>query len=580
MPRKNYSVQSFYFMMADSHKAAALAELCEKNNIAVDFETGKGVAEAFYTYGMKNFTYGNDKSKKTGIAQIINPISKLNEGDLANENRMAENFSYAGDITKAIRDNRLLIYKDTELYPRPVIWDENTGKMELGDMITEMKKPKSPNFFKGLLHAMNKNWFKADYDKYEKAMNEYRVGNESIESAAETRGAIVGLRMDAIMTAPRAMQRITRDMAQTAQLEDEYAEALHKGKGSKLMETFVRGTMDEYQKACSYVEKIRNGHVDDTKQLSDSLYNLAAANLMRDFFQANDNTIETLTKNGVTKEKVIDTLRNMPELQKAFENMTEHKYVKLFDNPDFLKFGDKFKNKVKTALGMELPPEKESPEEQAAKERTQAEAAKKQAVEQAGKKLAGDAIKFQNFKKAYWWDTNADTRKEFPTRLDKMVQQADNIYKKVMDYTDSIQKGAEVKPKAQDLSASLYNLAAVSLLRDFYLEGDTAVEKLMETGLGRDGFVSALRKVPALKEAFDNMTEEKYVKLINSPDFMKFSDQVKEDVKISAKCMRADMQVQGKAAPSREQQLQKASVKKAKTAQQNQVKQPDPMQKG
>ena len=61
---------------------------------------------------------------------------------------------------------------------------------------------------------------------------------------------------------------------------------------------------------------------------------------------------------------------------------------------------------------------------------------------------------------------------------------------------------------------------------------------------------------------------------------MKFSDQVKENVKVSAKCMQADMQVQGKAAPTREQQLQKVAAQKAKTAQQNQVKQPDPMQKG
>lgn len=580
MPRKNYSAQSFYIMMADGHKAAALAELCEKNNIAVDFETGKGAAETFYTYSTQRITYGDDKAKKTGMAQVISPITKPNEGDLAEEKRMAANFSYAGDITRAIRENRLLIYKEDELYPRPVMWDENTGKMELGNMITEMKKPKSPGFFKGLLHAMNKDWFKADYDKYEKAMNEYRAGNESLESAAEARGTMVGLLMDAKMTAPRAMQRITRDMAQVATLERDYAEAVHKGKRSALMEDIVGGAMDEYQKASTYVEQIRNGHVDDTKQLTDSLYNLTATNLMREFFQANDNTIETLTENGVTKEKVIDTLRNMPELQKAFENMTERKYVKLLDNPDFMQFGDKFKNKVKTALGMELPPEKESAEAEAAKQQAEADAAKKQAAEQAGKKLAGDAIKFRGFKDAYWFDTNADTRKELPTRLDKMFQQSDNVYKKMMGYTDSIQKGAEVKPKAQDLSASLYALAAITLQRDFYLAGDNAVEKLMENGLGSGGFLSSLRKVPALKETFDNMTEEKYVKLVNSPDFMKFSDQVKEDVKVSAKCMQADMQVQGKAAPTREQQLQKVAAQKAKTAQQNQVKQPDPMQKG
>lgn len=168
---------------------------------------------------------------------------------------------------------------------------------------------------------------------------------------------------------------------------------------------------------------------------------------------------------------------------------------------------------------------------------------------------------FHQFKQEYWKKSGADARETVknPKRLDKIIRMGKAYYAQAATVASEIRHG-DMDPKQPVSPASLYQIASAELMRDFYNSGDDTMEKLMETGLGSRGVIAAMREVPEIKKAFENMTAEKFVKMATDPDFMKFSDEIKEKIKISAQATREKMIQEGKAAPSRDQKLQNSRV--------------------
>lgn len=177
---------------------------------------------------------------------------------------------------------------------------------------------------------------------------------------------------------------------------------------------------------------------------------------------------------------------------------------------------------------------------------------------------------FHQFKQEYWKKSGADARETVknPKRLDKIIRMGKAYYAQAATVASEIRHG-DMDPKQPVSPASLYQIASAELMRDFYNSGDDTMEKLMETGLGSRGVIAAMREVPEIKKAFENMTAEKFVKMATDPDFMKFSDEIKEKIKISAQATREKMIQEGKAAPSRDQKLQNSRVQTNNQIQQN-----------
>lgn len=177
---------------------------------------------------------------------------------------------------------------------------------------------------------------------------------------------------------------------------------------------------------------------------------------------------------------------------------------------------------------------------------------------------------FHQFKQEYWKKSGADARETVknPKRLDKIIRMGKAYYAQAASVASEIRHG-DMDPKQPVSPAPLYQIASAELMRDFYNAGDDTMEKLMETGLGSRGVIAAMREVPEIKKAFDNMTAEKFVKMATNPNFMKFSDEIKEKIKVSAQATREKMIQEGKAAPTRDQKLQNNRVQTNNQIQQN-----------
>lgn len=177
---------------------------------------------------------------------------------------------------------------------------------------------------------------------------------------------------------------------------------------------------------------------------------------------------------------------------------------------------------------------------------------------------------FHQFKQNYWKKSGADAREtaKNPKRLDKIIRMGKAYYAQAASVASEIRHG-DMDPKQPVSPAPLYQIASAELMRDFYNAGDDTMEKLMETGLGSRGVIAAMREVPEIKKAFDNMTAEKFVKMATNPNFMKFSDEIKEKIKVSAQATREKMIQEGKAAPTRDQKLQNNRVQTNNQIQQN-----------
>lgn len=105
-----------------------------------------------------------------------------------------------------------------------------------------------------------------------------------------------------------------------------------------------------YAEAIEIASSIRNGDMEPDQPIqTPCLYQIATNEVLRDFYQSNDHTLEEHMETGLGSRGMTKALHNVPEIKDRFDDMTAEKFIETVTAPDFMKFGEDVKEKIKAS---------------------------------------------------------------------------------------------------------------------------------------------------------------------------------------------------------------------------------------
>lgn len=175
---KIYSQVPFDFLNTESShrgqkRGEKLQQFLDDNGIDFDLMTGTGKDVGAIVCGI---TDRDERLTRIGAVYEFtnfefNKIHKFNERNYKANERLTDSFR------NSIYASRFFIYKPGETSPRIVYGDKdgNPKMTEPFDTLDfERMKPKKPGFFHTLAHKLNSNWYKDEFDKYERETRSYQ----------------------------------------------------------------------------------------------------------------------------------------------------------------------------------------------------------------------------------------------------------------------------------------------------------------------------------------------------------------------------------------------------------------------
>ena len=158
---------------AGAGRGKKLQAFFDANNIKIDLTTGTGeaISELYFVPILKD-------GSTNGFHQIFADTNYRHD-HLAkyNNQNMDANLHLRTAIRNGICASNLYIWRPREEAPRKIYLNEN-GEFSMSEPLDanfnpEKLKPKKPNFLKRMLHAINDDWFRDDFDKYSRERQEY-----------------------------------------------------------------------------------------------------------------------------------------------------------------------------------------------------------------------------------------------------------------------------------------------------------------------------------------------------------------------------------------------------------------------